>query len=162
MTGTHPALQALLAATLLTTAPGTVAAADAGMGRLFFSPEQRSLIDRQVASRSSHEEPPGTGGFTIDGEVRHGSGLHTVWINKQIRHQARSDSMANSSGNDSQIVTSPSRIPGQIVLSGPGIPHTTLKVGTALSDKQEIADPVAGSRITIHRERPALEPRIAR
>lgn len=155
-------LLTLLTTTLLVITPGAGSAADVEMGRLFLSPEQRNVIDRQLAANGSFEKDDDPGVFgpdrqlTIDGEVRSQSGRHTVWINKQARNE-----------NSSRIMTGMAGPPGRIVLSGPGIPRTELKVGTTLvTDNPEIADPVAdpmaGSRITIHRGPSSLASRPAR
>lgn len=51
-----------------------------GLGRLFFTPEQRAALDRQreLGSGSGKAESQT---YTIDGIVRRSSGHRTTWIN---------------------------------------------------------------------------------
>ncbi|MFZ4536567.1 hypothetical protein [Propionivibrio sp.] len=50
------------------------------LGRLFFSPDERTLID-QERQKSSGSTVSATGHVTLDGLVRRGSGKTTAWIN---------------------------------------------------------------------------------
>lgn len=53
------------------------------LGRLFFTPQQRAMLDRQrqlslLPNRASQED---NGSFTINGLVQRSSGRHTTWVN---------------------------------------------------------------------------------
>lgn len=77
--------QGLLALGILSGAGVTAAAED--LGRLFFTPERRELLDRQRAlntleSQVITEDPQ----IIVNGQVRRSSGKRTTWINGQAQN----------------------------------------------------------------------------
>jgi hypothetical protein len=54
-----------------------------GLGRLFFTPEQRAALDRQrlLNPGLSNDTMDSEGSQTLNGEVRRSSGRNTRWIN---------------------------------------------------------------------------------
>ena len=56
--------------------------AEKTLGRLFFTPQQRS----ERAQRGTAENAPDEPRQTLDGEVQRSSGKHTRWINGQASH----------------------------------------------------------------------------
>lgn len=79
-----------LTAILLLT-PLMAGAADAPLGRLFFTPEQRTQLDmlrtkRVVASQTKEEAAPEV--VTYNGIIRRSDGKTTVWVNNQALSEA--------------------------------------------------------------------------
>lgn len=74
----------LFATLALALAPGCNAqeVGEKTLGRLFFTPQQRS----ERAQRGAAENAPNEQRQTLDGEVRRSSGKHTHWINGQASH----------------------------------------------------------------------------
>ncbi|HEX8988718.1 MAG TPA: hypothetical protein VF816_12235 [Rhodocyclaceae bacterium] len=63
-------------------ASGTAASAAAqGLGRLFFTPEQRRLLD---AGRDQDDAQPSAAVLRFDGFARRGSGEPAVWMNGRL------------------------------------------------------------------------------
>lgn len=50
----------------------------AGLGRLFFTPEERAALDRR---RQSDEADAGEARVRVDGRIQRSAGRGTVWIN---------------------------------------------------------------------------------
>lgn len=74
----------LLATTALL---GPAFSADAEpLGRLFFSPEERAVLD-QMRQNSFRGDPTSTGQITLNGIVRRSSGKSTVWINRMPQNE---------------------------------------------------------------------------
>lgn len=63
--------------------PGKAAAEP--LGRLFFTPERRAVLERQRQTGSSEQEIFGTA-LTLDGIVAGPDGKATVWINNRPQH----------------------------------------------------------------------------
>jgi hypothetical protein len=73
-----PAIAGMLALLLLA---GSGHAAADGLGRLFFSPEQRAELDRQRLLAREREGQPETPPLPrLTGEVRRSSGRRTLWL----------------------------------------------------------------------------------
>ena len=54
------------------------------LGRLFFTPQQRSLLDRQrMQGMTSNFDQQAS--YTLNGEVRRSSGKNTRWVNGQAQ-----------------------------------------------------------------------------
>jgi len=51
-----------------------------GLGRLFFTPQQRAQLELAQAQRSAAENRP-AGALTLNGIVQRSDGARTVWIN---------------------------------------------------------------------------------
>ena len=59
-------------------------AADNGLGRLFYTPQERARLDAMPRSTAAMDGN-GEAFFVFDGEVRRSSGKDTHWINGQAR-----------------------------------------------------------------------------
>lgn len=57
------------------------AAAETSLGRLFFTPEQRLLLDRQRQYAGADESA-----IRLDGRVKRSNREPTVWINGRVEH----------------------------------------------------------------------------
>lgn len=90
-------LRPLLVCLLLAAASGPTAAADPPVGRLFFTPAQRALLDvarsqrtrATVATERTEQvlvEQPAPQTITYGGMVRRSDGQTTVWINDRAVH----------------------------------------------------------------------------
>lgn len=98
-----------LAAILLLT-PLLASGADAPLGRLFFTPEQRAQLDtlrtkKVVASQAKEEPPPEV--VTYNGIIRRSDGKTTVWVNNQALSEAdlrEKPAIAGRVSRDGQIV----------------------------------------------------------
>ena len=72
----------LLYLMLLLSVPAPSAHAEDGLGRLFFTPERRQILDRQRQMNiQTRPETPEDPTLTINGVVARSSGKRTVWIN---------------------------------------------------------------------------------
>lgn len=100
-----------LAATLvLALAAQCAQAADAGIGRIFYTPEQRVQLDslrtqRIVATQVREEPAPEV--VTYQGIVRRSDGKATVWVNNAALSDAElrnGQSLVGSIGRDGQVV----------------------------------------------------------
>ncbi|MCB1960021.1 MAG: hypothetical protein KDE68_05795 [Rhodocyclaceae bacterium] len=93
--------RALLGLVLILTSVG--AQAQAPLGRLFFTPQERADLDRgKTAATSDDTAPPPT----LDGIVRRSDGRATVWINGQPeRRQLDSASQAAVQDADGRWIT---------------------------------------------------------
>lgn len=77
----RPVILAGLLATCSAVAPA-LAQTQAPLGRLFFTPEKRQLLDRQRdLNVQAQQETPEDPTLTINGVVTRSSGKRTVWIN---------------------------------------------------------------------------------
>lgn len=90
-------LRPLLVCLLLAAASGPTAAADPPVGRLFFTPAQRALLDiarsqrtrATVATERTQQvlvEQPAPQTITYGGMIRRSDGQTTVWINDRAVH----------------------------------------------------------------------------
>lgn len=116
------------------------------LGRLFFSAEQRSALDRmRAAGAASAASGQRTRHLTVGGEVRRSAGSGTIWINDRAYDAA-----------DSKLVVEATTLPGQVALSAEGLPRIELKIGTTLDlEAMQAIDPMAASPIVVHRRRAA-------
>lgn len=133
--------RAALFALLLLVGAANVGRADE-LGRLFFSAEQRSALDRMRAAgvATAATGQPATQ-LAIGGEVRRRAGKGTIWINDQAYDAA-----------DGKLVVQAMAAPGQVALAGEGLPRVELKIGTTLDlETMQAIDPMAGSLIVVHR-----------
>ena len=102
-------MKAGLAAILLL-APLLAGAAEAPLGRLFFTPDQRAQLDtlrtkKVVASQAKEEPPPEV--VTYNGIIRRSDGKTTVWVNNQALSEAdlrEKPAIAGRVSRDGQIV----------------------------------------------------------
>ena len=71
---------AMLVAALLLAAPSAYGA-DASLGRLFYTPQQRAELDRKRATNAIETEVVVESLVTVNGRVSRSSGKTTTWIN---------------------------------------------------------------------------------
>ncbi len=75
-------LFAVFSMLVVTASPYVPAFAEEALGRLFFTPERRQVLDRQRQFNiQEKQEIPEEPTFTIDGVVTRSSGKRTVWVN---------------------------------------------------------------------------------
>lgn len=115
------------------------------LGRLFFTPERRQLLDRQRQSNTQErKEVQGDPTLTIDGVVTRSSGKRTVWINGTAQ-----DDRDTSSG----VIASPKgKNPGRVVVQSSDTPAAEIGVGGTVNRKTgETSELLGGGRITVKR-----------
>lgn len=72
----------ILAPLALMLLPLSLQAQQENLGRLFLTPEQRQMLDRQrQINPGGTSADDGTSSLTLNGEVRRSSGRNTRWIN---------------------------------------------------------------------------------
>jgi hypothetical protein len=138
--------QGLLAIALLSGA-GCVGAVEE-LGRLFFTPERRELLDRQRAlnmleSEAVAENPQ----IVVNGQVRRSSGKRTTWINGQAQNdiETRTGVVAHPTGSSHE----------QVVIESGDDPKAQVRIGQTLNrGTQETSDPLGNGQIVIHRYSP--------
>lgn len=140
--------RSLLAAILLATAAG--AAAAQGLGRLFFTPEQRAELDARRKARLPDKpaaaliESPST---TLDGYVKRSHGDSTVWLNGEPVPEGAETRRIRVIRSRSDR----SRATIEVRDHGRRIP---LKVGESLDrGSGEVRDLIGGGRITVEQPR---------
>lgn len=140
---------ALAAASLAVAGPAAVADDD-GLGRLFFTPEQRQQLDRQRlhAARTDAAQPR----IVVDGEVRRSSGRHTAWINGEAQRAGEV--------KGGVVVRPDPRQPGRLVIGTDEMPAAgTAHVGETVDrDTLATGSPLGTGRIVVHRRAPGDAP----
>jgi hypothetical protein len=142
--------QGLLAIALLSGAGSVVAAEE--LGRLFFTPERRELLDRQRAmnmleSEVVAEDPQ----IVVNGQVRRSSGKRTTWINGMAQEdtQTRTGVVAHPMAQGHERV---------IIESGDD-PRAAVQVGETLNrGTRETRNPLGDGTITINRSSASRKP----
>jgi hypothetical protein len=94
------------AAALVFSGAGSVCADSDTLGRLFFTPAQRTALERQRHAKSEQAQIAVDTAVTINGVVRRSGGKNTVWING-VPH---SDSQATTEGPARIAIHDPSRV----------------------------------------------------
>ena len=122
-------------------APSCAQDATPALGRLFFTAEQRQMLDRQ-RQLDVKEAVAADPTLTIDGVVTRSSGQRTVWINGVAVASPRRDD------------------PAQVVVQAAGAKPVKARVGDSV-DRQsgEATDLLGGGSITIRRSTPAAASR---
>jgi hypothetical protein len=138
----------LIAGILL--AAGASAAAAQGLGRLFFTPEQRAELDARRKARvpdkpaSALIESPST---TLDGYVKRAHGNSTVWLNGEPVPEGADSGRVRVIPSRSD----PSRATIEVGDHGRRVP---LKVGESLDrGTGKVRDLIGGGTITVERPR---------
>lgn len=107
-------------------APVASVHADATIGRLFFTPEQRAALDnarrQNVSSEAENATTPDN--ITLNGVVKRSDGRHTVWINNRA--------FGDKSANDGVSVTRDGKTGGFNVQLPYSEKRVQLKVGQSL------------------------------
>ncbi len=102
-------------------------AADATeLGRLFFTPERRTALERQRTLNIQEAQTLQGTTMSLDGVVYRSSGKATVWVNRQ----AQTENEASRTGVGAVI--SP-KTPGSVLLSPGEEAPAQLKVGEAMN-----------------------------
>jgi hypothetical protein len=119
-------LATLCCALLLAGASLRVQAQTESLGRLFFTPEKRLLLERQRASNIQAAQSLEGETMSLDGVVQRSSGKSTVWINGRAQEE-------NEAARTGVNVRLTPKDPGRAQLSpGEELP-TQLKVGEAIN-----------------------------
>lgn len=96
------------------------------IGRLFFTPEKRALLEHQRLTNTRQTQSLEGATLSLDGVVQRSSGKSTVWINGHPQHEhdaARTGVEVRLSAND----------PGQAQLAPGNEAPTRLKVGESVN-----------------------------
>ena len=128
MSARHPyvSLTAALALIAVCSTPATAQDTSSELGRLFFTPERRQLLDRQrqlhVQEKQDVSEDPA---LTINGVVTRSSGKRTIWINGLSQNE-------NEAPGD--VILTPNRKnPGKVTIQTSESPTTEAKVGDTVN-----------------------------
>lgn len=111
-------------------------------GRLFFTPEQRAMLDnarRQNIQQATEEQAAMSGGVTFNGVVQRSDGRATLWVNNRPMSGADAANRFGPVKNGNPVLKMP--YPGQSI---------DLKVGQRL-------DPVTGRAVEPYQGRPKNE-----
>lgn len=129
---------------LLLIAASTGIRAAEPLGRLFFTPEQRAILERQ--RQAGLLETPGPEGtaLSLDGVVVRSGGRRTVWINGRPQHENET-----ATGVGAAVATGQ---PGRARLVTGDTEAADLGVGESIDRAtRERNGGIAGGRIQIHR-----------
>ncbi len=107
---------------LLLALSAAIPAQASGLGRLFFTPQQRAQLEQERTRDATQEErSPTVSVLTVNGIVQKHGGVRTVWINNVARSAGKSDE----------------RSPEALPVTVPGKPHPVkMKVGQKLTLEQ--------------------------
>lgn len=135
----------LLGVLLVLAVPAGAQDAAAPLGRLFFTPEQRSALDRQ-RQLGAPEVSGDDATLTIDGVALRSNGRRTVWI----------DGVAHDAAAGAALVTPDRRDPGQVVVRITGNAAIKARVGDRVDrNSGETSGVLDGGSLTIRRAAPA-------
>ena len=128
-------------AVVLLSVAAPCAAADAELGRLFLTPQQRQDLDRRRASNQVEEQAPQVkqvkeGPLILNGHIQRSGGKSTTWIN-------------GAPENDSHASRDPARI---TIAPNEGEAGIELKIGqTYERDSHELIDQLQGGEIRVQK-----------
>lgn len=120
------ALRSLLCLLLASSSPLLHAANAPELGRLFFTPEKRALLERQRLTNIRETQSLEGATMSLDGVVQRSSGKSTVWINGHPQHER------DAARTGVEVRLSP-KDPGQAQLVPGEETPTQLKVGEAIN-----------------------------
>ena len=114
------------------------------LGRLFFTPERRQLLDRQRQFNiQERKEVPEDPILTINGVVTRSSGKRTVWVNGVAQEETRVSDGAN--------VVPGRKNPGRVTLQTGETSVTDIGVGSSINRTTgESADVIGNGNIQVH------------
>ena len=114
------------------------------LGRLFFTPERRQLLDRQRQFNiQERKEVPEDPMLTINGVVTRSSGKRTVWVNG-VAHE-------ETSVSDGANVVPERKNPGRVTLQTGETSVTDIGVGSSINRTTgESADVIGNGNIQVH------------
>ena len=96
------------------------------IGRLFFTPERRVLLERQRLTNIQESQTLQGATMSLDGVVQRSSGKSTVWINGR----AQNESEAARTGVTATVTP---KNPGSALLAPGEEPASRMKVGEAMN-----------------------------
>lgn len=113
------------------------------LGRLFFSPEKRDVLDRQRALNAlSNQQVAEDPQLTINGQIRRSTGKQTTWINGLPQD--------DEGGHAGVVARSSARGPEQVILEAGDEPTTTLRVGETFNrGTHETSSAIGDGKIVI-------------
>lgn len=120
------ALRSLLCLLLAGSATWLHAAAAPELGRLFFTPEKRALLERQRLTNIREAQSLEGATMSLDGVVQRSGGKSTVWINGHPQHER------DAARTGVEVHLSP-KDPGRADLTPGEETPTQLKVGEAIN-----------------------------
>ena len=141
----HATIGGLLLALAWVTAGCPMAYAEDELGRLFFTPERRQILDRQrqlniQEKRGIPEDPT----LTINGVVTRSSGKRTVWINGISQNDNETPSGVAVTPNKKEA--------GKVLVQSVDAPAGNAKVGNTVNrNTGESTDLLNGGRINVRR-----------
>ena len=107
-------------------APWPGASAEEALGRLFFTPERRQILDRQrQLNIQEKNEIPDDPTLTINGIVSRSSGKRTVWINGVAQNERDTQSGITVTHNPKE--------PGKLILQAEESPAGKARVGDTVN-----------------------------
>ncbi len=114
------------------------------LGRLFFTPERRQMLDRQrQLNLQERQEAPEASTLTINGVVARSSGKRTVWVNGVAQEEKSVSGEFNVIHNRKN--------PEKIVVQTGGATSTTARVGDTVSrNTGETANIIGSGKILIN------------
>jgi hypothetical protein len=118
------------------------AADDAALGRLFFSPERRTALERQRVLNIQESRSLQGATLRLNGIVLRSTGKNTVWINEQAQNEDDSPRTGISARLSSKT-------PGRAQLSPGDESPTELKVGEAINRATGERDTRLGGGVVI-------------
>ena len=115
-----------------------------GLGRLFFTPERRQILDRQrQLNIQEKQETPEEPTMTINGIVTRSSGKRTAWVNGISQNE-------NETPNGLSV-TPVRKYPGKVILKNDNISQEKASVGDTINRTTgESTDLLNGGEIRIH------------
>ena len=103
--------------------------ADENLGRLFFTPERRQMLDRQREyNQLSLQETPEEPELTVNGVVTRSSGKRTVWVNgvaQSERSESPDISIVPHRNDPSRVFVQPSQGPATNARVGETVNRST-------------------------------------
>ena len=126
--------------------PGSQTYADEDLGRLFFTPERRQILDRQrQLNIQERQEVPEDPTLTINGVVTRSSGKRTVWINGMTQNEREAPT--------GLTVTPSWKEPGKVVVHAAESPAGKANVGDTVNrNTGESASLLGNGQIVIKRK----------
>jgi hypothetical protein len=114
------------------------------LGRLFFTPERRAMLERQRQQNIQAAQVLEGSVMRLDGVVTRSSGKTTVWINRRPQHEN-----TVGTGVTAALVT---KNPGRAVLTPTDEAPAPLRVGEAINrGTREKTDGLGSGRVTVDR-----------
>lgn len=122
-----------------------IVSAEETLGRLFFTPDKRELLDRQrtmnvLQTQELIEDPQ----IVVNGQVRRSTGKRTTWINglPQNETETHSGVIAHPAAQGHE----------KVIIESSDDPKTAVRVGATLNrGTQDTQDLIGDGKIVIHK-----------